>query len=68
MAGLLLVNHVLSAIDAARVARARNQGQEEAAIARRILLHVSGIDGARDNGLARLRRWLADQPPRDAGA
>ncbi|MDE2638546.1 MAG: hypothetical protein OXI30_19435 [Chloroflexota bacterium] len=34
----------------------------EAAIARRILLHVSGIDGARENGLARLRRWLENPP------
>lgn len=40
----------------------------DAAIARRILLHVSGIDGAREGGLARLRRWLEDPPARGAGA
>lgn len=53
VAGLLLVNHVLSAIDAARVARARNQGQEEAAIARRIRFHAT-LDGDRT---ARLTAW-----------
>ena len=36
VAGLIFVNHVLSAIDAARVARARNLGRDEAAIARRV--------------------------------
>ena len=53
VAGLLLVNHVLSAIDAARVARARNQGQEEAVIARRIRFHAT-LDGDRT---ARLTAW-----------
>ena len=33
--GFILVNHVFSAIDANRVARARNEGQDEAIIARR---------------------------------
>ena len=40
----------------------------DAAIARRILLHISGIDGARESGLARLRRWLDSPPARDTGA
>ena len=53
VAGLLLVNHVLSAIDAARVARARNQGQQEAAIARRLRFHAT-LDGDRT---ARLTAW-----------
>ena len=53
VAGLLLVNHVLSAIDAARVARARNQGQDEAAIARRIRF-LATLDGDRT---ARLTAW-----------
>lgn len=35
LGGLILVNHVLSAIDASRVARARSEGQHEAAIDRR---------------------------------
>jgi hypothetical protein len=35
LGGLILVNHVLSAIDASRVARARNEGQHEAVIDRR---------------------------------
>ncbi len=39
----------------------------DAIIARRVLLHISGVDGARQHGLARLRRWLDDQPP-DSGA
>lgn len=39
----------------------------DAAIARRILLHISGVDGARADWLAQLRRWLDDQP-RDSGA
>ena len=39
----------------------------DAAIARRILLHVSGVDGARADWLAQLRRWLDGQPP-DSGA
>lgn len=35
LSGLILVNHVFSAIDASRVARARNEGQDEAIIDRR---------------------------------
>ncbi len=35
LCGLILVNHVFSAIDASRVARARNEGQHEAVIDRR---------------------------------
>ena len=35
LGGLILVNHVLSAIDASRVARARSEGQHEAVIDRR---------------------------------
>ena len=33
--GLILINHVFSAIDAARVARARSEGVDEAALRRR---------------------------------
>ena len=40
----------------------------DGAIARRILLRVSGVDGARPDWLARLRSWLDDQPPRDIRA
>lgn len=40
----------------------------DATIARRILLHISGIDGARGDWLAQLRRWLDDQPLSDTGA
>ncbi|MCE2473207.1 MAG: hypothetical protein J4G18_15215 [Anaerolineae bacterium] len=36
----------------------------DGAIARRILLHISGVDGARADWLAQVRRWLDDQPPR----
>lgn len=43
-------------------------GDIDAAIARRILLHVSGVDGSRADWQAQLRRWLDDQPPRDTGA
>ncbi len=39
--GLRLVNHVFSAIDAARVARARNEGQDEAVIDRRTRFGVA---------------------------
>ena len=53
VAGLLLVNHVLSAIDAARVARARNLGQDEAVIDRRIRF-LATLDGDRT---ARLTAW-----------
>ena len=53
VAGLIFVNHVLSAIDAARVARARNLGRDEAAIARRIRL-VATLDRDRT---ARLTAW-----------
>ena len=35
LTGLILINHVFSAIDAARVARARSQGVEDAALRRR---------------------------------
>lgn len=38
----------------------------DAVIARRVLLHICGIDADAD-GLPQLRRWLDDQPP-DAGA
>ena len=38
LAGLILVNHVLSAIDASRVARARAQGVDAATLERRIRL------------------------------
>lgn len=41
MAGVLLVNHVISAIDAARVARARNEGLDEAIIDRRTRFGVA---------------------------
>lgn len=41
VAGVLLVNHVFSAIDAARVARARNLGQDEAMIDRRTRFGVA---------------------------
>ena len=34
----------------------------DAAIARRVLLHISGIDGAGVGGQAQLRRWLDEQP------
>ena len=54
VAGLIFVNHVLSAIDAARVARARNQGRDEAAIARRIRFAAT-LD--RDHRTARLTAW-----------
>ena len=54
VAGLIFVNHVLSAIDAARVARARNQGQDEAAIARRVRFAAT-LD--RDHRTARLTAW-----------
>ena len=37
-------------------------------IARRILLHISGVDGARADWLAQVRRWLHDQPSRDSSA
>ena len=40
----------------------------DGAIARRILLHVSGVDGARGDWLAQLRRWLDDQPTADSSA
>lgn len=40
----------------------------DATIARRILLHISGVDGARTDWLAQLRRWLDDQLPRDPRA
>lgn len=40
----------------------------DAIIARRILLHISGGAGARDDWHPRLRRWLDDQPPRDSSA
>lgn len=36
----------------------------DAVIARRVLLHISGVDVADADGLPQLRRWLADQPPR----
>jgi len=36
----------------------------DGAISRRILLHISGVDGARTDWLAQARRWLAGQPPR----
>ncbi len=36
----------------------------DGAIARRILLHISGVDGARADWLAQVRHWLDDQPPR----
>jgi hypothetical protein len=39
--GLMLVNHVLSSIDAARVARARSLGQDEAVIDRRTRFGVA---------------------------
>ena len=39
----------------------------DAAIARRVLLHISGIDGAHENGQAQLRHWL-ENPPQVAGA
>jgi len=35
----------------------------DATIARRILLHVSGVDGSRADWRAQLQRWLDDQPP-----
>ena len=35
LTGLILINHVFSAIDAARVARARSEGMDEAALRRR---------------------------------
>ena len=54
VAGLIFVNHVLSAVDAARVARARNQGQDEAAIARRVRFAAT-LD--RDHRTARLTAW-----------
>ena len=34
----------------------------DATIARRILLHVSGVDGGQDDWLTQLRGWLDDQP------
>lgn len=41
MTGLILVNHVFSAIDAARVARARNEGHSQAIIDRRTRFGVA---------------------------
>ena len=35
----------------------------DAIIARRILLHVSGVSGAQPDWLAQLQRWVAHQPP-----
>ena len=35
VSGVILINHVISAIDAARVARARAEGADEAALRRR---------------------------------
>jgi len=40
LSGLILINHVISAIDAARVARARSEGVDEAALARRTRMAV----------------------------
>ncbi len=47
VAGLILVNHVISAIDAARVARARREGQSEATVSRRTRLafNLGGTSG-----------------------
>lgn len=47
VSGLILVNHVISAIDAARVARARSQGAEEAVLERRTRFHFSLYPGSR---------------------
>ncbi|MBT4610123.1 MAG: hypothetical protein HOC05_08785 [Gemmatimonadetes bacterium] len=44
MLGLIMVNHVISAIDAARVARARSEGQSEASLSRRTRLAL-GLGG-----------------------
>jgi hypothetical protein len=44
MLGLIMVNHVISAIDAARVARARSEGQSEASLSRRTRL-AFGLGG-----------------------
>ena len=35
----------------------------EATVARRLLLHVSGIDGAQSDWLAQVKRWLDDPTP-----
>ena len=40
LSGLILINHVISAIDAARVARARSEGVDEAELARRTRMAV----------------------------
>ena len=45
--GLILVNHVISTIDAARVARARSQGVDEAVLERRTRVHFSLYPGSR---------------------
>ena len=47
VAGLILVNHVFSAIDAARVARARSQGVDEAVLERRTRFLVGMQSGSR---------------------
>ena len=44
MLGLIMVNHVISAIDAARVVRARSEGQSEASLSRRTRL-AFGLGG-----------------------
>jgi hypothetical protein len=47
IAGLILVNHVISAIDAARTARARAAGADEEALARRARLLFTLHPGSR---------------------
>jgi len=50
VAGLLLVNHVISAIDAARTARARSNGVSEAVLERRLRFLVELRPGTGSTG------------------